>query len=45
MNYFRQLDRKSRLIKVREFADKAETKKTLKILERQLKNMYELFLN
>ena len=29
----------------KKFADKAETKKTLKILERQLKNMYELFLN
>ena len=27
------------------FADKAETKKALKLLERQLKNLYDLFMS
>jgi hypothetical protein len=28
----------------KQFADKAETKKALKLLERQLKNLYDLFM-
>ena len=28
----------------KQFADKAETKKALKLLERQLKNLYDLFI-
>lgn len=28
-----------------QFADKAETKKALKLLERQLKNLYDLFMS
>lgn len=29
----------------KQFADKAETKKALKLLERQLKNLYDLFMS
>lgn len=29
----------------KQFADKAETKKALKLLERQVKNLYDLFMS
>jgi hypothetical protein len=41
------MDRLSELIKAltKQFADKNETKKALKLLERQLKNLYDLFMS
>jgi hypothetical protein len=41
------MERLSELIRAltKQFADKNETKKALKLLERQLKNLYDLFMS
>jgi len=41
------LDRLNEIVKAlgKQFADKADTRKALKLLEKNLKNMYDLFMN
>jgi hypothetical protein len=41
------LDRLNEIVKAlsKQFADKSDTRKALKLLEKNLKNMYDLFMN